>query len=60
MLGNYFKISWRNLVKQRTITFINLRGLYIGMGTALLIAFISIGICNKSRHVKSIKALRTE
>ena len=37
MLRNYFKIAWRNLVKNKTSSFINIGGLTIGMAVALLI-----------------------
>jgi len=33
----HFKIAWRNLVRHRSFTFINLFGLSIGMAAALLI-----------------------
>jgi ABC-type antimicrobial peptide transport system permease subunit len=37
MLGNYFKIIWRNLVKDRQFTILNLAGLSTGLACALLI-----------------------
>lgn len=37
MLRNYLKIAWRNLSKNRAYTFINITGLALGMGCALLI-----------------------
>ncbi len=37
MLGNFFKAAWRNLVKDKTHSFINLAGLSTGMAIALLI-----------------------
>jgi len=37
MLRNYFKIAWRNLYKNRTYAFINVAGLGLGIGCALLI-----------------------
>ena len=37
MLFNYLKIAWRNLRKNRTYAFINVTGLALGMGCALLI-----------------------
>lgn len=36
MLRNYFTIAWRNLVKNRTFSFINIGGLAIGMAVTLL------------------------
>ena len=37
MLKNYFKIIWRNLVKDRQFTILNLAGLSTGLACALLI-----------------------
>ncbi len=37
MLRNYLKIAWRNLRKNRTYALINVTGLALGMGCALLI-----------------------
>jgi putative ABC transport system permease protein len=39
MLKNYFKIAWRNLVKNKTYSFINIGGLAVGMAVATLIGF---------------------
>jgi len=38
MIKNYFKIAWRNLWRQKRMTFINIAGLGIGMAAAVLIA----------------------
>jgi putative ABC transport system permease protein len=37
MLINYFKIAWRNLVKNKSFTAINIAGLAIGIATCLII-----------------------
>ena len=37
MLRNYFKIAWRNLLKNKTSSFINISGLAVGMAVAILI-----------------------
>ena len=37
MLKNYFKIAWRNLLKNKSLSFINIVGLAIGMAFAMLI-----------------------
>lgn len=39
MLNNYFKTGWRNLVKSKIYSFINILGLAAGMTVAILIAF---------------------
>ncbi|AKD55733.1 ABC transporter permease [Spirosoma radiotolerans] len=37
MLRNYLKIAWRNLLKQKGYSFINIAGLSVGMAVAMLI-----------------------
>ncbi|MDO3628069.1 ABC transporter permease [Mucilaginibacter sp. BT774] len=37
MIKNYFKIAWRNLIKNKAHSFINITGLAIGMTVAMLI-----------------------
>jgi len=37
MFRNYFKIALRNIVKNRTTSFINILGLSVGMAAAILI-----------------------
>ncbi len=37
MLKNYFKIAWRNIVKNKVYSFINIGGLAVGMAVAMLI-----------------------
>ncbi|QEC65965.1 FtsX-like permease family protein [Panacibacter ginsenosidivorans] len=38
MIRNYFKIAWRNLMKQKVFSFINIIGLAVGLTSFLLIA----------------------
>ncbi len=37
MIKNYFKIAWRNLIKNKALSFINICGLSVGMAVAMLI-----------------------
>jgi putative ABC transport system permease protein len=37
MIKNYLKIAWRNLIKNKTFSFINIGGLAVGMAVAMLI-----------------------
>ncbi|HVW95673.1 MAG TPA: ABC transporter permease [Mucilaginibacter sp.] len=37
MIKNYLKIAWRNIVRHKAYTFINLSGLAIGMASSILI-----------------------
>ena len=39
MIKNYFKIAWRNLIKSKVYSLINILGLATGMAVAMLIAF---------------------
>lgn len=39
MFQNYFKIAWRNLLKTKGYSFINIGGLTVGMAIAMLIGF---------------------
>ncbi|MBS1509480.1 MAG: ABC transporter permease [Bacteroidetes bacterium] len=39
MIKNYFTIAWRNLLKNKTSSFINIAGLAAGMAVAMLIGF---------------------
>jgi len=47
MLKNYFKTAWRNLIKNKAFSFINITGLAIGMAAAIL---IFLWIQNEMRH----------
>lgn len=38
MIKNYFKIAWRNLMRHKVFSFINIFGLMVGLTTFLLIA----------------------
>jgi len=38
MIKNYFKTAWRNLIKNKAHSFINITGLSVGMAVAILIA----------------------
>jgi len=37
MIRNYFKIAWRNLLRNKSFSFINITGLAVGMASAMLI-----------------------
>ena len=39
MIKSYFKIAWRNLIKNKASAFINIGGLAIGMAVAMLNGF---------------------
>jgi putative ABC transport system permease protein len=37
MIKNFFKVAWRNLLRNKGFSFINISGLSIGMAAAILI-----------------------
>jgi putative ABC transport system permease protein len=52
MFKNYFKIAWRNLLKDKLHSFINIVGLSLGMSVAVLIA---IWVYNEFSYDKNFK-----
>ncbi|HEX5653355.1 MAG TPA: ABC transporter permease [Chitinophagaceae bacterium] len=50
MLANYLKIAWRNLVKNKTFSLINIAGLSIGLACFLLIALYVTDELSYDRH----------
>jgi putative ABC transport system permease protein len=50
MLKNYFKIAWRNLVKNKTFSIINIAGLAIGLACFLLIALYVLDELSYDRY----------
>jgi len=50
MIRNYFKIAWRNLMKYKFISFINLFGLTVGLTCCLLIATYIINELSYDRY----------
>ena len=52
MFKNYLKIAWRNLLKNKTYSFINIAGLAAGMAVAMI---IGLWITMKSLQINSLK-----
>jgi len=52
MLANYFKMAWRNLLKNKAHSFINISGLSIGMAVAMLIGLWIYDELRFDRHFK--------
>ena len=42
MFRNYFKIGWRNLWKEKTFTFLNIFGLSVAFGAAILLSIYAL------------------
>ncbi|MES2006191.1 MAG: ABC transporter permease [Bacteroidota bacterium] len=53
MLRNYFKIAWRNLMKHKFISFINLFGLTVGLTCCLLITVYILHETSYDRYNKN-------
>lgn len=50
MLRNYIKIAWRNLVKNKVFSFINIVGLAIGLACFMLIALYVVDELSYDKH----------
>ena len=60
MLINFFTIAWRSLLKNKTASFINIAGLAVGLGTALIILLLvteELSFDNFQVHAKDIYML---
>ncbi len=53
MLKNYFKIAWRNLLKNKTATAINIFGLTVGLAACMLNVIYVVHENSYDRHVKN-------
>ncbi len=53
MLANYLKIAWRNLIKNKTFSFINIFGLAVGLCCFLLISLYVIDELSYDRFYKN-------
>jgi putative ABC transport system permease protein len=53
MIKNYFKIAWRNLMKYKFISFINLFGLTVGLTCCLLITTYILNELSYDRYNKN-------
>lgn len=59
MLKNYIKVAWRNLIRDRTYSFINIVGLTIGLSACLLLVlFARYELSFDTFHEKSDRIFR--
>ena len=54
MLKNYFKIAWRNLMKNKTFSFINIFGLAVGLTSCMLITLYLYNELSYDSHHRNI------
>ncbi len=57
MIKNYFKIAWRNLVKNKVYSFINIAGLAAGMAVAMIIGLWIYDEASANTHFKNYNSL---
>ncbi len=57
MLKNYFKIAWRNLIKNKVYSFINIAGLASGMAVAMIIGLWIYDEASANRNFKNYETL---
>src|ERR1700760_2885958 len=55
MLINYFKIAWRNLIKSKTFSFINIFGLAAGLTCCMLISVYLLHEFSYDRYQPDVK-----
>jgi putative ABC transport system permease protein len=61
MIRNYFKIAWRNIVKQKGYSLINIIGLAIGVAACLLILqYVSFELSYENFHVNRDRIYRVK
>lgn len=53
MIRNYFKIAWRNLIKNKVYSFINIFGLAIGMAVTILISLWIVDEISFDKYFKN-------
>jgi putative ABC transport system permease protein len=57
MIKNYFKIAWRNLMKNKVFSFINVFGLSAGLASCMLICLYVYDELNYDKHHKNVENL---
>ncbi len=57
MFRNYFKIAWRNLLKSKTYSFINIAGLAAGMAVAMIIGLWISDELSANRQFKNYESI---
>ena len=57
MIKNYLKVAWRNLVKNKVYSFINIAGLAAGMAVAMIIGLWIYDEISANKHFKNYDTL---
>src|SRR5689334_12848886 len=57
MIRNYFKIAWRNIIKNRVFSFINIAALAIGLACFTLIALYVVDELSYDRYNEKVNRI---
>ena len=57
MIRNYFKVAWRNLLKNKIYSFINIFGLAIGMAVTIMISLWIFDELNFNKEFKNYDSI---
>lgn len=57
MIKNYLKIAWRNIIKNKVYSFINIAGLAAGMAVAMIIGLWIYDELSANKHFKNYNTL---
>src|SRR5450755_3400182 len=57
MIKNYFKIAWRNLMKNKVFSFINIFGLSVGLTCCMLVAVYLYNEVSYDKYHKNVEQL---
>src|SRR5215467_2090236 len=57
MIKNYFKVAWRNIVRNKVYAFINIVGLASGMAVAMIIGLWIYDETSANKHFKNYETL---
>ncbi|MDY8137529.1 ABC transporter permease [Aquimarina sp. 2201CG5-10] len=57
MIRNYIKIAWRNLLKNKMFSFINIFGLSIGLATCFLLLLYVFNELSYDKHHKDVNSI---
>lgn len=61
IIRNYWNSAWRNLMKRKGFSFINIFGLAVGMASALLIlTYVAFEFSFDKMHSKSARIYRVQ
>jgi len=55
MLKNYFKTAWRNLIKNKVSSFINIIGLSVGLATSIIIMLVVVNEFSYNKFNTNLK-----